>query len=90
VVVRDFLTLTATVETLENADLAPVGLIASSDDDWVRYESLHWLTLDNWLRENPDDPDADEFRERGRHHRERYLRWQRGLLAWAIFVGRKP
>ena len=38
----------------------------------------------------PDDPDADEFRERGRHYRERYLRWRRGLLAWAIFVGRKP
>lgn len=87
---EDFLTLTETVETLENADLAPVGLISSSDDDWDRYESLRWLTLDSWLRENPDDPDADEFRERGRHHRERYLRWQRGLLAWAIFVGRRP
>jgi hypothetical protein len=86
----DFLTRTETVETLENAGLAPVGLIASSDDDWDRHESLHWLTLDKWLRENSDDPDADEFRERGRHYRERYLRWQRGLLALAIFVGRKP
>jgi hypothetical protein len=61
----DFLTLTETVETLENAGLAPVGLIASSDHDWGRYESLQWLTLENWLRENPDDhPEADEFRER--------------------------
>jgi hypothetical protein len=29
-----------------------------------------------------------EFRERSRRQRERYLRWTRGLLGWAIFVAR--
>jgi len=29
-----------------------------------------------------------EFRERGRRQRERYLRWTRGSLGWAILVAR--
>ena len=31
-----------TVAKFEAAGLAPVGFIAASDDDWDRYESLHW------------------------------------------------
>jgi precorrin-6B methylase 2 len=87
---EDFVTLAETVERLEAANLELVGLLASTVDDWDRYESLHWLTLENWLRENPDDPDAAAFREQGRRYRERYLLWQREFLGWAIFVGRKP
>ena len=49
-----------------------------------------WLTLEEWLAANPDDPDAEEFRKRGRRHRERYLRWTRDLLDWGIFVCRVP
>ena len=64
-------------------------MIAASDDDWDRYESLHWLALDEWLAANPDDPVAEDFRARGAGYRERYLRWQRDLLGWAIIAGRK-
>jgi hypothetical protein len=31
------------------------GIIAASDDDWDRYESLHWRALEEWLAEHPDD-----------------------------------
>jgi hypothetical protein len=65
-----------------------VSLIDSSLDDWDRYETLHWLALDDWLAANPSDPDAEEFRERGRRYREQYVGWQRDLLGWAIFVCR--
>jgi hypothetical protein len=65
-------------------------MIAASEDDWDRYETLHWLALEEWLAANPDDPEAEEFRERGRRQRERYLRWTRSLLGWAIFVARTP
>ena len=41
------------------------------------YDTLHWLALDEWLRANPDDPQAEEFRERGRRNQARYLRWMR-------------
>ena len=86
---EDFVTLPETVARFETAELELVGLIASSYDDWDRYESLHWLALEEWLRAHPDDPDAAEFRARGERYRDRYLRWQRDLLGWAILVGRK-
>jgi SAM-dependent methyltransferase len=86
----DLLPLAETVDRFESAGVEAVSLIASSEDDWDRYETLHWSTLDEWLAANPDDPQAAEFRERGRVQRERYLRWRRDLLGWAIFVCRTP
>ncbi len=65
-----------------------VYLIMSSEDDWDRYEALQWQTLDRWLEANPGHPQAGEFRERGAAYRDRYLRWQRAALGWAIFVCR--
>lgn len=86
---EDFRTLPEIVERFEAARLAPIALIAASDDDWDRYESLHWLALEEWLSTHPDDPEAPAFRERHRRQRERYLRWERELLGWAIIAGRK-
>jgi SAM-dependent methyltransferase len=84
-----FVTLPDTVARFEAAGLAPTGLLASSDDDWDRYESLHWRALEEWLDEHPDDPDAAEIRARHRSARDQYLRFQRALLGWAIVVGRR-
>ena len=86
----DFVSLPDTVERFESAGVEVVSVIASSEDDWDRYESLRWFTLEEWLAANPDDPQAEEFRARGRANRERYLRWTRELLGWAIFVCRVP
>ena len=87
---EDFLPLARTVERFESAGVEVISLIASSQDDWDRYESLHWATLDEWLAANPDDPQAGEFTARGEYRRRRYLRWTRDLVGWAIFVGRVP
>ena len=81
--------LAETVERLERAGLALTGLIASSHDDWDRYESLHWRAIEEWLAEHPDDPIAPEFRRRHQGDRRDYLASQRALLGWAVFVGRK-
>ncbi len=85
----DFVTLVESVERFEMGGVELVTVIASSQDDWDRYESLHWFAVEEWLHENPEDPDAERFREMSRHYRDVYLRWQRDLLGWAIFVGRK-
>ena len=85
----DFVTLVETVQRFESGGAELVTVIASSPDDWDRYESLHWSTLEEWLHENPDHEDAARFREMGRRYRDDYLRWQRDLLGWGIFVGRK-
>ena len=87
---EDFLPLAETVDRFESGGVELVSLIASSQDDWDRYESLKWLTLEQWLAAHPDDPQAEEFRAKGRDHRDRHLRWRRDLMGWAIFVGRVP
>lgn len=85
---EDWLPLPETIERAESTGLRVVSFIASSADDWDRYESLHWQTLDRWLAANPGHPQAEEFRARGAAARERYLRWERAVMGWAIFVCR--
>jgi hypothetical protein len=84
-----YVPLPETVAKVEQAGLALVTLIASSEDDWDTYESLHWRALEEWLATNPDDPDAPAIRERHDEARDAHIRWQRPLLGWAIFVGWK-
>jgi predicted O-methyltransferase YrrM len=84
-----YVPLAETVERFATAGLALEGLIASSEDDWDRYESLHWAALEDWLAANADDPDAPRIRELHERYRDDYLSWGRELLGWAMFVGRK-
>jgi hypothetical protein len=84
----EWLPLPETVERFESTGVRVVSLIASSQDDWDRYESLHWQTLDEWLEANHGHPQADEFREYGALRRARYLGWERDAMNWAIFVCR--
>ena len=84
----DFVALDATVSRFEDAGLDLTGIIAASEDDWDRYESLHWRALEEWLGEHPGHDDADAMRERHVAFRSEYLR-RRELLGWAIFVGRR-
>jgi methyltransferase family protein len=81
-----YLPMRETIGRLEGHGLALSGIIASTVDEWDRYESLHWRALEEYLAEH-DDP---EIRARHEHERDAYLRWQRDLLGWAIFVGRRP
>ena len=82
-------TLEGTVAIIETSGLPVVTLIASSEDDWDRYETLHWHALERWLAENPDDADAAEIRRRHEASKHNYLRYEREYLGWAIFVGWK-
>jgi SAM-dependent methyltransferase len=82
-------TLEGTVTLFETEGLPVVSVIASSDDDWDRYETLHWQAVERWLAENPADAEADEIRSRSERHKRTYLRFGRDYLGWAIFVGWK-
>jgi len=80
--------LPETVQRFEAAGLDVVALIAASEGDWDRYESLHWRAIAEWLAEHPDDPGAADLRARHELAKETYLRWNRDLLGWALFAGR--
>jgi Methyltransferase domain len=82
-------TLEGTVVAFETSGLPVVSVIASSEDDWDRYETLHWHAVEQWLAANPGDPDAEEIRSRHEQYKRNYLRHQREHLGWAIFVGWK-
>ena len=83
-------TLEGTVVMFETTGIPVVSVIASSEDDWDRYETLHWLAVERWLSESQGDPDAEEIRRRHESSKRTYLRHGREHLGWAIFVGRKP
>jgi SAM-dependent methyltransferase len=84
-----FVGLAETAASFRDATVNLETVIASSEDDWDRYETLHWRALEEWLAANPDHEDAAEFRARHELYRDEYLRWRRELLGWAIFAGRK-
>ena len=63
----------------ETSGLPVVSVIASSEDDWDRYETLHWRPSSSWLAANPDDPDAPEIRARHERAKRTYLRHGRDL-----------
>jgi SAM-dependent methyltransferase len=90
IVDQGFVSLAETVARFEGAGVATIGIVAASEDDWDRYESLHWRAVEEWLAEEPDHPDADEVRAQHDGFRRDYLHFKRALLGWAIFVGRKP
>jgi SAM-dependent methyltransferase len=84
-----FTSLEGTVTIMESGGLRVVTVIASSKDDFDRYETLHWRAVEEWLAENGDDPDAAEIRSRHEQYKQTYLRYGRDHLGWAIFVGWK-
>ncbi len=83
-------TLADTVTIFETSGLRAVSVIASCEDDWDRYETLHWRACEEWLAANPADPDASDIRARHERSKRVYLRHGRENLGWAIFVGWKP
>lgn len=85
-----FTSLEGTIAILESGDLVTTSVIASSDDDWDRYETLHWLAVESWLAENEGDADAQEVRAMHERAKHTYLRHGRDYVGWAIFAGRKP
>jgi len=65
------------------------GLVAASEDDWDHYECQHWRAAADWLRVNPNDPDAAELAAKNEAGRADYLEIERSCYGWAIFVAEK-
>lgn len=81
--------LAGTVTAFEGFGLELNGFIASSLDDWDRYESPHWPAAREWARANPDHPEREDLLRQVLEGRAAYFRWERQYLGWGIFVGRR-
>jgi len=84
-----FTTLDGTVDVMESGALRVVTVIASSEDDFDRYETLHWRAVEEWLAATSEDPDARDVRAMHERAKRTYTRYGRDYLGWAIFVGWK-
>ena len=80
--------LADTAEMLNKDGLTLIGIIDSSDDDWDRYESLHWFVADRWLRENPDHNERDEFHQLNEQWKHDHIKYDRPTLGWGLFICR--
>lgn len=72
--------LAAAVERFESPGVDLIGLVAASEDDWDRYESLHWRAA--------VETGGEDVLATHRDHLRRHLT-RRSALGWAIFVGRR-
>jgi SAM-dependent methyltransferase len=86
---QEFVTLPETAARFTEAGFQLTGIVAASEDDWDRYESLHWRAVEEWLADHPGGPEADAVRSMHERRRDDHLRYERALEGWAIFVGRK-
>jgi len=82
----DFVSLEGTLDRIEGAGAELVEMVLADGDSWDRYEASQWWTVERWLREHPDHPDAGELREYLDDSRRSHLRYQRRYLGWGVFV----
>jgi SAM-dependent methyltransferase len=85
----EFVSLAETVRRFERAGPPVTTLITASEQDWDAYESLHWSSLEEWLAENADDPEAEELRAEHEKWKWRYLEQERAAEGWAILAGQR-
>lgn len=82
----EFDSLAGTLDRCESVGLDLVEMVLANPDDWDRYVAAQWMTVDDWLTDHPDDPDAGPLRDWIRAGRRSYLSVDRRHLGWGVFV----
>jgi SAM-dependent methyltransferase len=82
----EFTTLDGTFRRFDAAGMELVEMVMANHDSWDRYEAKHWMTVTQWLKENPNDPDGDALREWNARSRRSYLQYSRRYFGWGVFV----
>ncbi len=85
----DFTTLIGTLDRIEGAGCDLVEMALANGDSWDRYCAAQWLAVDDYLRANPADPEADELRAWNAAARRSHLEYGRRYLGWGVFVMRE-
>lgn len=60
----------------------------ASEDDWDEYEWLYSMSIENYVQENPDDPDASSMLSKIRSWRHAYVKWGRYTLGFGLYLFR--
>ena len=67
-------------------DLGLLHTIVSSADDWDRYEGYQWYAAEQYATRSPADSDVPELMATMRTARDRYLKWGRDEIGWAVYL----
>ncbi len=81
-----FVDLVGTLDRFDTAGFELVEMVIADADDWDRYVASQWLTVDDWLRDNTDDPEVDALREWSAKARRAHMEYGRRYLGWGVFV----
>jgi SAM-dependent methyltransferase len=85
-----FTTLAGTGERIASAGFELVEMVLADHHGWDRYVAAQWMTVSDWLRTHPDNPEAAEIRQLHERYRHEYLTYTRRFLGWGVFVLRLP
>ena len=85
-----FTTLAGTEERIAAAGFELVEMLLADHHGWDRYVAAQWMTVSDWLRAHPDNPETAEIRQMHAHFRQEYLAYTRRFLGWGVFVLRLP
>jgi SAM-dependent methyltransferase len=85
-----FTSLAGTLDRIESAGFELVEMVLADHHGWDRYVAMQWMAVADWLRANPDSPDAGEVRRLYQHSRREYMTYGRRYLGWGVFVLRQP
>ncbi len=79
------LSLAELVDTMAGSGLAPITVLESSADEWHNYTSLMWLSVEDWIQDNPSHSEVERFRQ----GRRRGADLDEHRHGWAIVAGRR-
>ncbi|HIH89093.1 TPA: hypothetical protein HA344_07800 [Candidatus Bathyarchaeota archaeon] len=78
------------VKVGEDLGLRCIYTLDSDREGWDHYKTLHWWAAEDYIRDNPGDPDITDLRAVNERYKETYLRWGRDTVGWCIYLFRKP
>jgi SAM-dependent methyltransferase len=64
-------------------------IMPASTREWDRYCVSSWRAVAAWARANPRHPDRPRLEHEADTWRQRYRRFARGLVGWALFVAER-
>lgn len=83
---EDYTSLIGTLDRFESAGCELVEMVLADGDTWDRYVAAQWWTLQQWLTNHADDPDAEALRAWWKQGQRSYLEYERRYFGWGVFV----
>jgi len=78
------------IELARQLRLIPLWSTVSSDEEWEAYEELYRRNIEDYVAENPEDPDLPAMIERVAIWNKMYHEYGRNMLGFGFYLLKKP